>query len=148
MPSHAAINVLILEDEALIAMELQAAMIQSGHTVVGLAEDSGQALEIVENHQVDVALVDIDLRDGPTGIPLASTLVSEHGVVVIFCTANARSIPEHFCGALGVVHKPYDSEKVGEAVHFAGAIRAAHRHDLPRRPRHIEPSPWLRALGG
>ncbi len=148
MLSAASANVLILEDEALIAMELCESLAHSGHTVVGVAEDSDEALSVVAHNQVDVALVDIDLRDGPTGVSIASRLVNDHGVVVIFVTANPGSIPDHFCGALGFVRKPFDIQRIGDVVQFAAAVRIAHRRNLPKRPSEISPAPWLRALAG
>ena len=66
-------RILIVEDEALVAMELGLLLEDMGHEVAGFATDSRMALENFCNSGIELALVDVHLADGPTGparIPL------------------------------------------------------------------------------
>ena len=111
------LSVLIVEDEALIAMELQLLVEDAGHALTGWATDSEEATAIVERYPVDLALVDVHLADGPTGARLAANL-GRRGIPVVFMTANAKRIPEDFVGALGVLAKPYTSGSVIAALGY------------------------------
>ena len=61
-------KVMIVEDEMLLAMELQWEIEAAGHTVVGQAASGAQALELLETSPPEFAFVDIQLQDGPKGI--------------------------------------------------------------------------------
>jgi hypothetical protein len=71
----------------------------------------------------DVALVDLNLRDGPTGIHIGRTLAEAYGVSVIFMTANPAQLGTGVPGAMGVLPKPASERDIREAVHFAVASR-------------------------
>ena len=104
-------SVLIVEDEALIAMELQMLVEDAGHAVTGWATNGDEAHATVRRGPVDLALVDVHLADGASGAQLAAEL-GHCGIPVLFMTANAKRIPEDFVGALGVLAKPYTSQSV------------------------------------
>lgn len=110
-------RILIVEDEALVALELEATLDELGHEIVGIAPDSTTALKLVEQAP-DVALVDINLRDGPTGIPLGARLAQEFGLNVLFVTANPRSLGDGIPGTLGVLPKPYNAEDVEGLMNY------------------------------
>ncbi|MBU4239704.1 MAG: response regulator, partial [Alphaproteobacteria bacterium] len=61
-------RILIIEDEALVAMELRFVLEDLGHEVVGVATTAKGARDMAREIDVDLALVDIHLSDGPTGI--------------------------------------------------------------------------------
>lgn len=67
----------------------------------------------------------------------------EHAASVIFVTASMEQLPDDFCGALGVVPKPYDSGCFAEVLAFAMTLR----NSVARPPRQLLPAPWLRHLG-
>jgi DNA-binding NarL/FixJ family response regulator len=117
-------RILIVEDESLVALELEATLDEMGHEIIGIAPDSTTALRLAEKAP-DIALVDINLRDGATGIPLGARLAQEFGVTVLFTTANPRSLGDGVPGTLGVIPKPYTSEDVQAAMNvLAGAGEA------------------------
>ncbi len=60
-----------MEDEALIALELECLLDDLGHVTVGVACNSSEAIAVGRATAPDVALVDIHLVDGPTGIEVA-----------------------------------------------------------------------------
>ena len=122
------LRILIVEDEFLIAMELESLLQDAGHDVVGIAASSVEALALGRDLAPDLAFVDIHLTDGPTGVDVARHLATQHQVTVLFVTANTKRIPEHFAGAQGVIAKPYTERGVREALAYvtAGHDREAH----------------------
>lgn len=135
------LRVLIVEDQALLAMELELVLAESGCDVVGCAMDRAGALAVAERERPDLALVDINLLDGMTGPDIARRLVKEYGSAVVFLTANPEQIPDDYAGALGAVSKPFDEATIRGVVAFA---RQFIRHgDMGEPPRRFSPAPWL-----
>ena len=132
---------MIVEDQALLAMELELVLAESGWDVVGCAMDKAGALLIADRERPDLALIDINLLDGMTGPGIAQHVVSEYGCAVIFLTANPEQIPDGFAGALGAVSKPFDEETIRAVVAFAGQF-IQHR-TLGDPPRRFRLAPWL-----
>lgn len=117
-------RILIIEDEALVAMELRFVLEDLGHEVVGTAADARTARRLVQETDVDLALVDIHLSDGPTGIDLGRELGQELGVTVLFMTANPGMVRNGVAGTIGVLSKPTDERAVQTAVDYALRRRA------------------------
>lgn len=112
-------RILIIEDEALVAMELRFVLEDLGHQVLGVAATAKAARDLVRENDVDLALVDIHLSDGPTGIELGRQLGQDMGVSVLFMTANPGMVREGVAGAIGVLSKPTDERAVQPAVDYA-----------------------------
>jgi DNA-binding response OmpR family regulator len=112
-------RILIIEDEALVAMELRFVLEDLGHQVMGVAATGKAAQALVRENDVDLALVDIHLSDGPTGIELGRELGQEMGVSVLFMTANPGMVREGVAGTIGVLSKPTDERAVQTAVDYA-----------------------------
>lgn len=115
------LRILIVEDEFLIALELESLLQDAGHDVVGIAASSEEAVALGRELSPDLAFVDIHLADGLTGIDVARSLTDQHHVAVLFMTANAKRIPEDFAGARGVIAKPYTERGVKEALAYVAA---------------------------
>ena len=115
------LRILIVEDEILIALELESLLQDEGHEVVGIAVTSGEAASLGETLSPDLAFVDIHLVDGPTGVDAARRLAQAGRTTVLFMTANAKRIPDDFAGALGVIAKPYTERGVREALAYVMA---------------------------
>lgn len=111
-------KVLVVEDEAIIAWDIEAIVLEAGYNVVGLARTTEEALSLAP--QADVALVDVRLADGMTGPDIAQALVEKHGLAVVFMTGNPESVIGSLRGALGVMSKPHSPEKVMDALRLAG----------------------------
>lgn len=112
-------RILIVEDEALVAMELRFVLEDLGYEVVGTAADARTARNLVREAEVDLALVDIHLSDGPTGIELGRELGQHLGVTVLFMTANPGMVRNGVAGTIGVLSKPTDEQAVQKAVEYA-----------------------------
>ena len=112
-------RILIIEDEALVAMELRFVLEDLGHEVVATAGDARTARNLVKEMEVDLALVDIHLSDGPTGIDLGRDIAREDGVTVLYMTANPGMVRDGVAGTIGVLSKPTDERAVQQAVEYA-----------------------------
>ncbi|WP_183252406.1 response regulator [Brevundimonas basaltis] len=132
---------MIVEDQALLAMELELVLGESGCDIVGCAMDQLSAFAIAGRENPDLALIDVNLLDGMTGPRIAQRLVAEHGTAVVFLTANPEQIPEGFAGALGAVSKPFDEQTIRAVVDFARQF-IQHR-TLGEPPRRFRLAPWL-----
>ena len=115
-------RILIVEDEFLVALDMQVGLEDAGYEVIGVGDDWKSAMRLAERAPT-VALVDINLCDGATGPSIGAWLGKEIGCTVIFVTANPRQIDIPIPGALGVMIKPADSRQVVDAVDFALAAR-------------------------
>ena len=130
-------RILIVEDEMLVAMELESILEDLGHEPVGIAPDLAAAEELA-TEALDLALVDLNLRDGLTG-PEIGTRLCDRGVSVLFITANPRVLGDGIAGAVGVLTKPTDEPTVRAAVDYALKVRSG--------ARDIQPPAALRTFG-
>jgi CheY-like chemotaxis protein len=115
-------KILIIEDEIFPAMHLETTLQELGCTVVGIAPDSETALKLAKDGQADLALVDLNLRDGLTGPTLAREIATTYGTKVLYLTANPSQADLDFDGALGVVSKPFDNQAIAQAIELARGI--------------------------
>ncbi len=114
-------KILIVEDEMLVAMNLEAILEDIGHEPVGIVPDLDSAEPFYEA-ALDLALVDLNLRDGLTGPQIAERLTSR-GVPVLFITANPRMLGDGVAGTIGVITKPTDPPTVQAAVAYVLGLR-------------------------
>ncbi len=122
-------KILIVEDEMLVALELESILFDSGFEPVGIAPDLNTAEEYF-GEKIDLALVDLNLRDGLTG-PQIGKLLSDKGVTVLFLTANPRILGDGVAGTIGVLTKPTDPETVKCAVNYALGVRKGEPAEAP-----------------
>lgn len=112
-----AARVLIIEDEPIIAMDIEAIVQELGHTVVDIAATRDAAVEAAARHQPELVLADIQLADGSSGIDAVRDILGELTAPVIFITAfperlltGARPEPTY------LVSKPFRAETVQAAI--------------------------------
>lgn len=117
--SHNPLSILVVEDHALVAMELEAIIEDAGHVSAGWATNFQEACDLIValGKVPDLAFVDVNLGDGPSGLEVADTL-REHDVGVVFMTANAKRLAEDMHGAIGLLAKPYSSSAVLAALTY------------------------------
>ncbi|AXB78590.1 response regulator [Novosphingobium sp. P6W] len=121
-------SVLIVEDEILIAMEIERILEEAGYRVIAIAADQQEALRAGE--KADLALIDLNLRDGPTGPIIARELAAQYGVRVVYVTANPAQIGEPASTAMGCIRKPFTDDAILTAVAVAaGAENASLSHE-------------------
>ena len=110
-------KVLIVEDEFLVALQLEDILDEGGHQVVGSVSDLA-ALETV-SEAPDVALVDLNLRDGLTGPEVARRLCDRFGTRIVYVTANPSQIDLPARCAVGIVQKPFSREVINAVLAYA-----------------------------
>jgi DNA-binding response OmpR family regulator len=116
-------RILVVEDEALIAMDLQALLEDAGYSVLGPANSSAAALAIIDANEPDVALLDVNLgRSDAFGV---ATILTERKTQVIFLTGHtAHKLPPAH-RHLPLVSKPYLPHVLLQAVQSALERQAA-----------------------
>lgn len=82
-------KILIVEDEKIIALDLQRRLERFGYTVVGMASEGEAAVELARQAEPDIVLMDILLAGGMDGIEAAGIIHRQMGLPVIFLTAFA-----------------------------------------------------------
>ncbi|KPH07839.1 response regulator [Rhizobium acidisoli] len=114
-------KVMIVEDDNIIALELERIAQEAGHQTVGPLSTVEQALAYAPRS--DVALVDLSLSDGVSGAQLARRLIDRFGVDVIFVTGSPENVGNGIEGALDVISKPFTDERIVSALSRAEARR-------------------------
>ncbi len=109
---------LIVEDEALLLMQLEASVEAEGHEVVGTAMSAGEAIALARLVEPDVAFIDLQLLDGPTGMFVAQHLRGTERTLFVFITANATRLPSDYEGAAGVVSKPFSQAGITATIRY------------------------------
>ena len=108
-----ATDVLIIEDEPLIAMDIEHMVTALGHRVTGIARTHAEALELFRADRPGMVLADIELADGSSGIDAINDILRSDALPVIFITAY----PEHLLTGLRpeptfLVTKPFEENMV------------------------------------
>ncbi|GAA4753365.1 response regulator [Sphingomonas daechungensis] len=127
-------SILIVEDEMLVALEMQSILEDHGYQVAGIAVDLESAMTFADG-TIDLALVDLNLRDGLTGPQIGKRLASEHNSGVLFITANPLLLGDGVAGTIGVLTKPTDEPSLVSAVTFALRKRQGEPAEAPKALR-------------
>ncbi|MBP1806426.1 response regulator [Rubellimicrobium aerolatum] len=118
MEESVAGRVMIIEDEAIIAMDISAIVREMGHRVTGVARTRNEAVRLARDTRPDLVLADIQLADNSSGIDAVNDILAEfQDLPVIFVTA----FPERLLTGTRpepafLITKPYSEEQVRSAV--------------------------------
>ena len=113
------LNVLIVEDEALLAMDLESMLEDLGHTVVGEAACVRELHNLRIDGAVDLALVDMQLAENSTGIEASEYIRSQwKDTVIVFVTANPGKVPDDFGAGDGIITKPFTNRGMTHALEY------------------------------
>jgi two-component system, response regulator PdtaR len=121
---HAA-RVVVVEDDYLVALQMEGALTEAGFDVVGIASSCEEALALAEARTPTLALMDIRLSGKRDGIETALELFNEHGIRCIFASAHSnaearqRAAPAN---PLAWLPKPYTMVSLVEVVRQAIAV--------------------------
>lgn len=123
-----ATTVLVIEDEPLIAMQLESLVSELGHEVVATATTRSQAVEAFREHVPGLVLADIQLADASSGIDAVEEILAIGDVPVVFITAYPERLltgerPE----PTYLVTKPFREETVRTAISQALFFSTAHQ---------------------
>jgi CheY-like chemotaxis protein len=83
------VRVLVVEDDALIAMDLSVSISQLGGDVVEVATTANEAMQFVRDLQPDVVLMDVRLRGEPDGVEAAQIIRARGTTPIVFVTGNS-----------------------------------------------------------
>ncbi|HUD50313.1 response regulator [Parvibaculum sp.] len=126
-------RILIVEDEVLIAMHLEMMLEDFGHQPCGIATDPQEALALAASEQPDLALMDVRLARGTSGIEAARLLHESIGLRCLFVSGNIddqMKAAVRACNPLGFAGKPVLPETLRKAL----AAAEADLHSAPEPP--------------
>ena len=90
--SGLASTILIIEDEPIIALDLENLVVELGHRVVASATTRDQAVQAAEAHRPGLILADINLGEGGSGVDAVNDILTSFDVPVIFITAYPEKL--------------------------------------------------------
>ncbi|HIK04416.1 MAG TPA: response regulator [Trichormus sp. M33_DOE_039] len=122
------LNILIVEDEWIIALDIMHHLSKLGYVVVGKADCAETALELIAQTQPDLVLMDIYLQDKTNGIELAELIRQQFHLPIVFLTAHADAATLKEAIATqpqGYVVKPFEEQDLSIAIQVAWANHQA-----------------------
>jgi PAS domain S-box-containing protein len=122
-------SIVIVEDEGLIAADLQGRLERAGYRVPAVAGEAGEALEVIRAKSPDLILMDIRLRGNSDGIQVAEQVRRDFDIPVVYLTAyeDAKTLERASrTQAFGYIKKPIDSASLQGSIEMA---ISKHRHE-------------------
>lgn len=116
------IRLLIIEDETIVARDLQNMVEKAGYEVCGLATTAEEALELASKLKPDLALVDIIIKGPTDGIEIAQKIWQEMEIPVIYVTAYADEVTLNRAREttpFGYILKPFDERELRINIEMA-----------------------------
>lgn len=129
------ISILLVEDEGIVAQDLQETVVHLGYRVAGIASEGVQAVRMAQELRPDLIVMDVSLRGEVDGIQAARMILERTQIPVIFLTGHRdietlqRAVRT---GPLGYILKPFQEVELRSAIEVA-----IHRHraDVALRER-------------
>ncbi len=116
------VKILVVEDENIVAMDIERSLTKIGYEVVGIANDGPQALAMVEAQIPDLILMDIKLKGKMDGIETAKNVREKYKIPIVFLTAYAdeptlerAKVTEPF----GYLLKPFEESELHTVIEVA-----------------------------
>ncbi|MBK7395093.1 MAG: response regulator [Myxococcales bacterium] len=131
-----AARILVVEDEGIVALDIQRTLVRLGFDVTGVAASADEALAQARSEPPDLVLMDIHLRGARDGVHAAEDLRAELDLPVVYLTAHsdvATVQRAKLTEPLGYVVKPYKSAELLSVIEIA-----LHRSRVERRLRERE----------
>jgi CheY-like chemotaxis protein len=129
-------RILIVEDEPLIALNTQADLEAAGHTVIGIAMTSREALGLAESARPDLVLMDVRLAEG-NGVETAWAIHDHWGIPSLFATSYVEKPVLVGNAALGCLQKPYDQRSLVRSIQIVEQVMNGLEPTLPL-PRNLK----------
>lgn len=118
-------DVLIIEDEPVIALDLRLLVTRCGHRVIGAASSEAEAIRMAAEHKPGLILADVNLGRGGDGITAVRQILRHITIPVIFVTAYAeRLLTAEGVEPAFIISKPFDRMTLAIATYQA--ITAGH----------------------
>ncbi len=116
------INVLIVEDEVVLAMAIEVSLKKMGFFVSGIETTASRAITHTKNHHPDIIIMDINLNSAQTGIDAANIIWKKFKIPIIFLTSytNDKTIKDAMeCEPYGYLIKPCRDEELKASINLA-----------------------------
>ncbi len=116
------LKILIVEDEALIAKDIEFSLMQLEYSIIGIAYDSTTALDMIHNRNPDLVLLDIELNSELSGIDIAKILNKKYKIPFIYLTSYADPCTIDFVKTtlpFGYILKPFSERELYSAIELA-----------------------------
>jgi two-component system, cell cycle sensor histidine kinase and response regulator CckA len=124
-------QILVVEDEAIVALDFQLRLKALGYQVAEVVHDGAAALQAAISVRPDLILMDINLSDGRSGIETAATIRQQLDVPVVYVTANSDHDTVQRAaqtGPAGYILKPFEDHELEAAIRTALT-----KHELDQR---------------
>ena len=111
-------DVLVVEDDAILGMAIEQALLDAGVETVSLCPSASSTLEQLREGKPDVVLIDVHLADSDNGWGIAEMVdaIGSDAPRIIFQTGSPDDIPEDVAKLGPVLSKPYDASELIELV--------------------------------
>ena len=117
--AHPPLRVLIVEDEPLLAVDLEMTIEDCGHLIAGGAQCFDSALALDDNTNPHVAFVDVQLAHNTSGVDVSGMIQRRWPrAVIVFLTANRERVPADLGGAYGIIIKPFTSKSIATTLEY------------------------------
>jgi len=116
------IRILVVEDESLVAKDIQNMLKSLGYNVIGVVSTGEEAVQIAETMAPDLVLLDIVLKGEIDGIMAAETIWDKFGIPVVYLTAYADETTlqrAKVTGPFGYILKPFDERELQTTIEMA-----------------------------
>ncbi len=118
------LDILIIEDEAIIAKDIELIVGDLGHNAVGPARTHDEALTLAMKARPAVIVADVKLADGSSGIVAVDEMLKSIDASVVFVTAVPQWLQTGELEPVVIVPKPYSADEIKAAVTQATSRRA------------------------
>ncbi|WP_029632111.1 ATP-binding response regulator [Zavarzinella formosa] len=130
------IRILVVEDEAVIRVDLQDRLESLGHQVVGMTDTAADGIRLAKNFKPDLVFMDIRLKGKMDGIAAAEQIHDQLRIPVIYLTAFADDdtlLRAKMTEPFGYLHKPCQDRDLKTAIEIG-----LHKHEVERKLRESE----------
>jgi CheY-like chemotaxis protein len=108
------LRILVVEDEMLVAMNIEDMLLDLGHEVAGIASRLGPALSLAGEANIDAAMLDVNLA-GENSFPVAD-LLAARGIPFVFATGYGRQGLEERHRDRPLLQKPFGASDLGPVL--------------------------------
>ena len=126
-------QIMIVEDEALVALGIQHELIGLGYGVPAVVASGDEAVRKAGEMRLDLVLMDIRLRGEMDGIEAAGQIYARFGIPVVYLSAlpeSAARLPTGSAHSFGYVTKPVSKAQLRSAIETA-----LHKHEMEKKER-------------
>ncbi len=115
-------SILVVEDERIIAKDIEASLLSFGYNVIATAATGKDAIKIAKTTPPDLIMMDIILQDNMSGIETARKILSHHNIPIIYLTAHTDNKvlkKAKKSGAYGYLVKPFKDREMHATIEMA-----------------------------